>query len=536
MSRALLLGGTAAIALVAGTTTAIANAQTGGKTVSYLGLNFTVPADWPVVDISADSRTCVRFDRHAVYLGTPGAHQDCPAHLVGSSEAMLVQPATGTSTSAVDDTASRQITVTTASAEITASYDTDRATVVSVLAGAGLPTAKPTAPKPAAIRAHTSAAATAVPVNATNYTGQGFDACQAPSEQSMAAWHGNSPYNAVGIYLGGPKAACKTQTYLSAQWVSDEYSAGWRFIPIYVGMQALYNEITDPITMGTSEADDAVADAQNLGLPVGSVLYDDMEGYSAQYRGQAQAFEAAWVAELHKDGYFAGIYGSGSSTMADLVRVVGGLATPDVVYDASWNNQVTHQRPDVHPGRGLESAPARTPVRESGERRDVRRREHQHRRRLPGRGRRGRERADGEELLSTGDADAAAGHPVLGRAGQPVDAGAAARAARQRDVRGVERDRGESDVEQLPDGVPGRRADAEHVQRELLARPDDREPGDGAGLRRGGGHLQPRRLGAGAGRPVRLLHRRSAVRSTTRWHRPGCWTPGTGRRWAPVGR
>ena len=45
----------------------------GVRTVSYHGVEFDVPAEWPVYDLAADPTTCVRFDQHAVYLGHPGA-------------------------------------------------------------------------------------------------------------------------------------------------------------------------------------------------------------------------------------------------------------------------------------------------------------------------------------------------------------------------------------------------------------------------------------------------------------------------------
>jgi len=62
------------------------------QTVRYRGLEFEVPASWPVYDLAADPTRCVRFDVHAVYLGHPGADQRCPAHLVGRTETVLVEP------------------------------------------------------------------------------------------------------------------------------------------------------------------------------------------------------------------------------------------------------------------------------------------------------------------------------------------------------------------------------------------------------------------------------------------------------------
>ncbi|HEX5494314.1 MAG TPA: glycoside hydrolase domain-containing protein [Mycobacteriales bacterium] len=71
-----------------------AGAATASRQIRYAGYTARVPASWPVYDLSKDPTRCVRFDRHAVYLGTPGADQHCPAHLVGRTEALLVQPLT----------------------------------------------------------------------------------------------------------------------------------------------------------------------------------------------------------------------------------------------------------------------------------------------------------------------------------------------------------------------------------------------------------------------------------------------------------
>ncbi|HEY3672104.1 MAG TPA: hypothetical protein VGN51_14300 [Acidimicrobiia bacterium] len=67
----------------------------GLRTVTYHGVQFDVPGDWPVYDLAADPSTCVRFDVHAVYLGAPGADMNCPAGLVGRADAVLVEPTDG---------------------------------------------------------------------------------------------------------------------------------------------------------------------------------------------------------------------------------------------------------------------------------------------------------------------------------------------------------------------------------------------------------------------------------------------------------
>src|SRR5205085_1910731 len=56
------------------------------------GSCLSVPPTWPVFDLWAHPGTCVRFNRHAVYLGRPGADQQCPAQAAGRTEAILVEP------------------------------------------------------------------------------------------------------------------------------------------------------------------------------------------------------------------------------------------------------------------------------------------------------------------------------------------------------------------------------------------------------------------------------------------------------------
>ena len=65
----------------------------GTQTVEYQGLTFDVPGNWKVVDLTQDPTACVRFDVHAVYLGTPGPDMNCPAQVIGRTDALLVQPA-----------------------------------------------------------------------------------------------------------------------------------------------------------------------------------------------------------------------------------------------------------------------------------------------------------------------------------------------------------------------------------------------------------------------------------------------------------
>jgi hypothetical protein len=72
-------------------TTGTGTATAAGRVVRLGNLELTVPAAWPVYDLAADPTTCVRVDQHAVYVGRPGANQQCPAQPVGHTEAVLVE-------------------------------------------------------------------------------------------------------------------------------------------------------------------------------------------------------------------------------------------------------------------------------------------------------------------------------------------------------------------------------------------------------------------------------------------------------------
>ncbi|MFD7642296.1 glycoside hydrolase domain-containing protein, partial [Kitasatospora sp. NPDC059795] len=316
-------------------------AKNATKNVDYLGRTFAIPADWPVIDLSADPRTCVRFDRHALYLGAPGADQDCPSHLIGRTEALLVQPAAGEPAGTTVDETGHEIDAADGTVRITAGYDTDRSLVTGILTGAAIP-AK--APAKAATLGAKALTAAAVPATSTNYTGKGFDACAAPSSSLMAGWMADSPYRAVGIYIGGSKRGCP-QPNLTPGWVSQQAAAGWHFMPLYVGLQA--PDITSPAGQGAAAADDAINNAVALGFGPGSVLYYDMEAYSSGYSSKVLAFESAWTERLHARGYLSAVYSSSDSGIADLANHISGYTMPDVVYFARWGRPADTNDPAI---------------------------------------------------------------------------------------------------------------------------------------------------------------------------------------------
>ncbi len=70
------------------------SARTGTQTVKFGGYTVSVPASWPVYDLTKNPRQCVRYDVHAVYLGTPGPDQNCPPNLVGRVDTVSIEGAT----------------------------------------------------------------------------------------------------------------------------------------------------------------------------------------------------------------------------------------------------------------------------------------------------------------------------------------------------------------------------------------------------------------------------------------------------------
>ncbi|MFJ9953481.1 glycoside hydrolase domain-containing protein [Kitasatospora sp. NPDC091207] len=327
-----------------------------GRTVTYRGTTLRVPASWPVIDLDAAPDTCVRFDRHAVYLGRPGADQACPSHLRGRSEAILLQPAVAGAEGGVrENTASREITVTTGTVTVTAAYGGDRAAVTTVLDRAGLRTtsgaaaqgtaaprvsaAAPAVSTAVSAAVSTAALAAAVDGSTTNYTGQGFDPCAAPSSATMRTWMDSSPYGAIGIYIGGVNRTCD-QPNLTADWVARQASIDWHFFPLYVGHQApgaCPGCATIPsAAQGVADADDAIARLTDLGFPPGTPVYMDNEHYAPQYSGLVLGYLSAWTTRLHARGYLSGVYGSAGSTISDLVANYSSYAMPDVIDFAAW--------------------------------------------------------------------------------------------------------------------------------------------------------------------------------------------------------
>ena len=343
------------------------------KVVSYHGYRLAVPVHWPVYHLQSDRTRCVRFDRHAVYLGQPGSGQRCPATPAGRTEAILAQQRRGSSSA----TAPRPLPVPAAAATagggtaaqivnrahgviVTATWNHQPAVIRRALGVRSLAAASRqsvTRPdKSAVARADTlmhsyaQARTAAVSLPGQVYTGSGFDACSTPSASQMAAW-GSSPYRAIGVYIGGANMAC-SQPNLTAAWVSQESAAGWHLIPIYVGLQppgscgcqSISTSPSSAAGQGAAAASDAILDAQAIGLGAGNPLYLDVEAYTrtSTHTSAVLAFVQGWTEQLHAGGYGSGVYVNDNSGVPDLVAEYGtGYGEPDVIWIANWNNSKT---------------------------------------------------------------------------------------------------------------------------------------------------------------------------------------------------
>jgi hypothetical protein len=366
-----------------------------GRIVSYRGYQLRVPASWPVYRLAAGTSRCVLFNRHAVYLGNPGADQRCPARAFGKTEALLVQPlgslsnlppgtavlrgagsaSLPTGAAAAQDAASHALSIAlpAAGVQVTATYGTNEALVRGILASARLrdvssaadshpggagaggglrPATARRAARGAAAERDTAAAPAGHSPAAQSLVGErgsglGFDTCTAPSAATMTDWL-DAPFRVAGTYLGGDNWAC-TYGNFTKSWVSKVAAEGWQFIPIWLGPQAPCSTIPGAVLInpakaaaqGQSQAASAVAAAAGFGYAASTPIYFDMEGYDSANTTCKQAvldFLAGWTKGLHAAGYVSGVYSSAASGIADLASKYGqpGYASPDDIWIADW--------------------------------------------------------------------------------------------------------------------------------------------------------------------------------------------------------
>jgi photosystem II stability/assembly factor-like uncharacterized protein len=176
---------------------------------------------------------------------------------------------------------------------------------------------------------------------AVQTTTRGFDACEAPTVAQMQNWKTNSPYGWTIIYLGGNQRACP-QNNLNAAWVTSIFGQGWRVVPTWVGPQSpstgcggcsqrFSTNATTARQQGRDQAVLAVAAAANIGLPVPSIIYYDLEAYTSHTAAEEQ-FVMGWTEELAARGHKSGLYSNGTY-MANFDALA---IKPDTVWIAKW--------------------------------------------------------------------------------------------------------------------------------------------------------------------------------------------------------
>ena len=402
MRQKLTVGAATAALLAVVTVPAASAASTTGayQTIDYHGYEIQVPASWPVYNLTTDPTRCVLFNQHAVYLGTPGADQQCPDAAFGRTEAVLIQPeqastppgtvqlGSGTAsfagTLSTDATTGHvvQLTAPGPGVQVTATYGSDESQIRSILAGAQM-TAKASSAAPAASATPTAPTTSSTATTSANNKastdsgssasgilpelseqqgqGLGIDNCTAPSVATMTDWLA-SPYRVISTYLGGANWACSYGNFTSS-WASEVAAEGWKYIPIWVGPQAPCTTLTDTTVIdpsdaeaqGEAEAASAVAAAESFGYGSGTPIYFDMESYDNADTACSQAvttFLGGWTTGLHAAGYLSGVYSSAATGVTDLAALYSNSAypSPDELWAADWNDNPIVTNPYVPSG------------------------------------------------------------------------------------------------------------------------------------------------------------------------------------------
>jgi hypothetical protein len=183
---------------------------------------------------------------------------------------------------------------------------------------------------------------------------RGFDKCTAGSVAQMQVWWDSSPHYNANIYMSGRNRACPTQPFNgNPAWIDQVSAQGWGLIPTIVGYQSpctastttakLSYDVAVAEQQGRGEADIAVADANNIGLTTGSVLYYDMERYDPPNpdtlgcRSATVAFLKGWTDRIKELGYKSGTYGSPKNAQEDWINLPV-ASRMDAIWMARWDN------------------------------------------------------------------------------------------------------------------------------------------------------------------------------------------------------
>uniref|UniRef100_UPI00104125BE DUF1906 domain-containing protein n=1 Tax=Actinomadura roseirufa TaxID=2094049 RepID=UPI00104125BE len=328
-----------------------------GRTVRYRGLRIPVPAGWAVRDLDADPSRCVRYDRHAIYLGRPGPQPDCPARVVGRTEVLHIAPLDGAAAPAAPaprpritpETGGRtgapaaarvhrpasftvprnvaqetRLALPEAGVVITGVYGTDPAALQRVLRGIEPISVRPGAPRPAGV-------APTPPDDPSDMLDMGDippdllpgepppgpaepDGEQ-PGEPAVEAHHAwasgrgfdtctapslatmrawRPSFKVTNIYIGGAARGC-AQPNLTASWIRQVRRMGYRITPTYVGMQAPCGHRPQRFTAGNAASQGArnAADAALRARALGIPHHRPIYFDMEAYRGGHASCKAA---------------------------------------------------------------------------------------------------------------------------------------------------------------------------------------------------------------------------------------------------
>jgi hypothetical protein len=108
----------------------------------------------------------------------------------------------------------------------------------------------------------------------------------------------------------------------------------------------------DAATSGRAAADDAVVQAQALGLGTGSTIYSDIEAYSPTDSACTTAvltYQSQWTQRLHALGFFSGFYSSLGSGVRDQVAAYDSTSyvRPDYLWFARYDGVATVSDPSI---------------------------------------------------------------------------------------------------------------------------------------------------------------------------------------------
>lgn len=201
------------------------------------------------------------------------------------------------------------------------------------------------------------------------HTGLGFDTCYSPTLDTMRTWRKHSPYEVIGIYIGGNSATClaHSEENLTKDWVDQVHAMGWRTIPTFVGYQAecatynkngqrqkfphrMSNNAKVAATQGKDEGKKAVALMKVRGLGPNNPIYLDMEAWdtkNAKCTDAVFAFTDAWNREVRKAGYVTGFYSSAASGINAIVtytQASQSFMAPDALWFARWDDKGSSAR------------------------------------------------------------------------------------------------------------------------------------------------------------------------------------------------